>query len=111
MNKQEERTIQVCKSLSSIGLGSFNPVFQFTKLKEEFKELIEAFESGNIDKVKDEMGDIQYLLIVLSKSFSIDMETCLENTLVKAEKRRDYVIEHKNSGKNPFELWKEAKNI
>jgi len=50
------------------------------KVEEEKKELFEAIESGDIDKIEDELGDVFFSLVNFARFLQVDAENALERT-------------------------------
>ncbi len=50
------------------------------KVEEEKTELFEAIESGDIDKMEDELGDVFFSLVNFARFLHIDAENALERT-------------------------------
>ncbi len=63
------------------------------KLQEEIYELASARTSGDIQKIEEEMGDIFFTLVNLSRFLSIDAETATTGTINKFLRRFAYITE------------------
>jgi len=50
------------------------------KVEEEKKELFEAIESGDINKMEDELGDVFFSLVNFARFLQVDAENALERT-------------------------------
>lgn len=50
------------------------------KVEEEQKELFEAIESGDINKMEDELGDVFFSLVNFARFLQVDAENALERT-------------------------------
>ncbi len=77
-------------------------------LNVEAAEVLELFlwkdnEPINIDKLKDELGDVFYTLLLLSNIYSIDLEAALIDKLKKNETKYP-ISEFRNSNKKYNEL-------
>jgi len=57
------------------------------KLNEEAAEVREAVESANADAVEDEMGDLLFTVVNLSRHLSVDPEVALRRSTQKFERR------------------------
>ncbi len=68
---------------------SCGPVLQ--KIEEELGELKRAREEGGIESVKDEMGDLLYACVNLSRKIGVDAETALMGTVQKFARRFKHV--------------------
>lgn len=84
-------------------------------IKSEYKEFEEAVESGNKERMEDEMGDIFFATVNLARWYKIDAEQALLGANKKFTKRFKKMEELKTK---PFEeysfeefneLWKKAK--
>ena len=49
-------------------------------MEEEQKELFEAIEGGDINKMEDELGDVFFSLINFARFLQVDAENALERT-------------------------------
>jgi len=79
------------------------------KLDEEFEELRYAFESGQTQSMKDEVGDLLFTVVNLARLLNVDPEDALLHSSKKFQKRLKYVTEHQ--AENDLEtLWEESKN-
>lgn len=63
------------------------------KLQEELRELASARISGNMQKIEEEMGDIFFTLVNLSRFLSIDAETVTTQAVNKFLRRFAYITE------------------
>ena len=50
------------------------------KVEEEKKELFEAIESGDINKIEDELGDVFFSLVNFARFLQVDADNALERT-------------------------------
>jgi len=89
------------------------------KIKEELQEFDDAVKSGSDNKVEEELGDIFFTLVNLSRFLSIDAETALSKTTGKFLRRFSYITEQlctkgislKEATLNQMDaLWNEAKS-
>ena len=89
------------------------------KIKEELREFEDAARTGNNNKIKEELGDILFTIVNLSRFLSVDAETALSRTTEKFLQRFSYVTKQLSSqGVTPAEatlaqmdaLWNEAKS-
>ncbi len=63
------------------------------KLKEELQEFDDAVKSGSNSKIEEELGDIFFTLVNLSRFLSVDAETTLSKTTGKFLRRFSYLTE------------------
>jgi tetrapyrrole methylase family protein/MazG family protein len=89
------------------------------KLKEELQEFDDAVKSGSNEKIEEELGDIFFTLVNLSRFLSVDAETALSRTTGKFLRRFSYITEQLSAGGIPIKeatlaqmdaLWNEAKS-
>jgi len=85
------------------------------KINEELQELALAEESGEIDRIKEEIGDLLFTIVNLARFYSIDPEDALRFTSEKFIKRFSYIEKNTdvhNSSLNTMDaLWNEIKDI
>ncbi|HPE07531.1 MAG TPA: nucleoside triphosphate pyrophosphohydrolase, partial [Smithellaceae bacterium] len=88
------------------------------KLHEELNELERAREEGDAGKIEEELGDIFFTLVNLSRFLSVDAETATNGTINKFLRRFAYIAGQLAArGKSPAEatldemdsLWNDAK--
>ena len=88
------------------------------KLKEELREFDAAVKKGNNNMIEEELGDIFFTLVNLSRFLSVDAETALSKTTGKFLERFSYVTEQLSAQGIPLTdatlaqmdaLWNEAK--
>jgi len=88
------------------------------KIKEEIEELERELPGGEIGQISDELGDILFSIVNLSRHLKIDSEESLKNTCKKFISRfdfmEDYALKHGLDFKNlslveKEELWEIAK--
>ena len=89
------------------------------KHREELEELLAAVQTGDKNKIEEELGDILFTAVNVSRFLAIDAETALSKTTEKFLRRFAYIIERLHAlGIAPEEatlehmdaLWNEAKN-
>ncbi len=90
------------------------------KIQEEIKEFADALKSGNSDKISEELGDIFFTLVNLSRFVRVDAETALRKTTNKFLRRFFYIEKQlaaqgksleKATLSEMDELWKKAKEM
>lgn len=57
------------------------------KVREELAEVEEEIETGNVDKLRDEIGDLLFCCVNLARKLEIDPETALREGNAKFERR------------------------
>lgn len=89
------------------------------KLKEELDEFAQARKDGSTQKIQEEMGDILFTLVNLSRFTSVDAETALSGTIDKFLRRFAYITKKLNARGQSLDgatlaemdaLWNEAKD-
>ncbi len=88
------------------------------KLDEELAEFKESLQSGDAAKIEEELGDIFFMLVNLSRFLDVDPENALRKTISKFIRRFRY-IEEKSAGAGKSlsdmtidemeKLWQESK--
>jgi tetrapyrrole methylase family protein/MazG family protein len=88
------------------------------KIEEELGEFREALAKGKPDRVRDEIGDILFSIVNLSRHLNVNSEDALRSTNRKFEERFFYIEQRlRERGKDPARstleemdaLWEEAK--
>lgn len=88
------------------------------KLDEEIREFKEAFAQQDAAAVEDELGDILFSLVNLSRFIGVDPEEALRKTTAKFSRRFRYIEERSASTGRPLDqmgleemdrLWQESK--
>lgn len=88
------------------------------KFREEMEELAEAQQSGNRERVEDELGDLLFVLVNVARFLKVDSEQALRGTNAKFRARFAYIEQRlreqeKDAHETPLEemeaLWQEAK--
>ncbi len=64
------------------------------KLQEEIQEFIEAFQQKNVEEMQDELGDMLFSIVNISRKMGFDTEAALKRTIKKFESRFRKVEEH-----------------
>ena len=86
-------------------------------IQSEYKEFEEAVESGDFDKMEDEMGDIFFATVNLARWYKIDAEQSLLRANKKFTKRFKKMEEIATKPLEEYsyeefdQLWKKAKNL
>lgn len=88
------------------------------KIREEWKELDHAVKKGDHKKIEEELGDLLFSIVNLSRFLAMDAETALSRANEKFQQRFSYVLKQLSShGISPEQatlsqmdnLWNEAK--
>lgn len=87
------------------------------KLQEEMDELHQAIRSDKLDAIEEEMGDVLFSLINLSRYLKIDPELALQRTNQKFIRRFNYIEENVTKPLTEMKLeemdtlWNDAKKL
>ena len=112
------RAQKLQKRAASVGFdwADYQPVFD--KIREELEELQDAMSSNDPQNVEEELGDLLFSCVNLSRHLKVDAETALRHSQQKFERRFRYIESRLASCVTTFEdcdlvvldaLWSEAK--
>ncbi len=112
------RAVKLSKRAATVGFVW--PAVQdvVAKLHEEVGELLEEIEAGDLDKAREELGDVLFVAANLARTLDIDPEDAVRYTNAKFVRRFKYVEQRlAERGKTPDKsdlaemdaLWDEAK--
>jgi tetrapyrrole methylase family protein/MazG family protein len=113
-----KRAQKITSIASTFGFDWTNTDGVLEKLKEELREFDDAVKNGPDSKIEEELGDLLFTIVNLSRFLSIDAETALSKTTEKFLRRFSYVTKQLSSlGISPAQatlpqmnaLWNEAK--
>ena len=77
----------------------------FDKVEEEILELKQALVNNDDVEIEEEMGDLMFTLVNLSRHLKLDAETCLRHASEKFEKRfRAVELHYRQQNKNISEI-------
>lgn len=85
------RAYRVQEKASRVGFDWGNVDDVWKKVHEETKELQEAVQSGQLQKMEDELGDVLFSVVNLSRFMPINPEDALRGTIEKFTRRFQYV--------------------
>ncbi len=112
------RSYKVQQKAAQVGFDWDNLDDVFSKVEEEIRELRDVYKSENMERIKDEMGDVFFSLVNLSRFLKLQPELALTGTINKFIKRFEYVESKSIKNGNKLEdmslaemdqLWNEAK--
>lgn len=112
------RAAKLTKRAARVGFDWINLDQVFEKLDEEVAELKVEIQSGVEDKIKDELGDVLFVLANLARKLSVEPEAALRGANAKFARRFGYIaaaldqdgIALEAAGLERMEaLWDEAK--
>ena len=66
---------------------------QLSKFEEESVEMINAISSGDVDKIRDEMGDVLVTLVIQSNLWGLDLTDCLDEAYNKISVRTGRMVD------------------
>ncbi|MGB9857846.1 MAG: nucleoside triphosphate pyrophosphohydrolase [Dictyoglomaceae bacterium] len=113
-------SLRIQEKVSHVGFDWKNAEEIFPKIKEEISELEEAIKSSRKEKIEEEIGDLLFSIINLSRHLGINPELALKNTNEKfIERFRFLERKVKEEGKKWEDLtleemdkwWEISKNI
>ena len=81
------KAIRLQEKSKQVGFEWDNTQQVWEKVKEELKELEEAVEGGDQNKMEDELGDVFFSLVNFARFLQVDAENALERTNKKFIKR------------------------
>ena len=98
MNKKRifQESIDLQLKARAIGLDWLDVDGVINKLNEETREVIEAINSGERTAIKEELGDLLFTLLCLSRHLEICPEEILDLANKKFESRYTKVLNHLN---------------
>ncbi len=74
------------------GLDSGDPQGQILKLGEEFGEVCGAYAKGDMDGVKDGIGDMVIVLTNLSTQLDLNIEDCVKLAMDEIQDRKGKMV-------------------
>ncbi|MGL4867553.1 MAG: nucleoside triphosphate pyrophosphohydrolase [Cetobacterium sp.] len=106
---------KIQKKVSKIGFDWSEIKSVIDKVEEEIEELKVEIKSKDNQKIEEELGDLLFSIVNLSRHLKINPELCLNKASKKFEERFRYVekkCDFKNTSlKEMEEAWNEAKKI
>ncbi len=85
---------QISSKAAAVGFDWENPGQVLDKLDEELRELAEAGQSGTVQELEGEIGDLLFVLVNLARKLKVDPEQALRKTNAKFRKRFAFVESH-----------------
>jgi MazG family protein len=109
---------RIQEKAASVGFDwkTYEPVI--AKIDEEIQECKEAINKNDVENIEEEIGDLLFSVVNLSRKLNVDAESALRKTIKKFKLRFNFVeINLKKEGKNIYEtnleemdrLWEMAK--
>ena len=85
------RSYKVQQKAAQVGFDWDNIQDVFDKVDEEIRELKDVYTSKNVERISDEMGDVFFALVNLSRFLKVQPELALTGTINKFIKRFEYI--------------------
>ncbi len=105
------RAQKICKRVEKGGWDPADVGTAGEKLREEYGELLEAYRSGEKERISSELGDLLFSAAWLARAVGADAETALADTVKKVQKRyTEYEALVRADGKDPLALTKEERD-
>jgi MazG family protein len=112
------RAVKLSRRAAGVGFVWPSAKEVLEKLHEEVRELVAEVEAGDLEKARQEMGDVLFVVANLARTLEVDPEDALRFTNAKFVRRFRYIEERlAERGKTPDQsdlaemdaLWDEAK--
>lgn len=87
------RAHKVQEKAKKVGFDFENVKFAINKIKEELNEVIDVYNTGNVEKIKEELGDLFFSCVNVARFLKVDEEIALNYTIDKFIKRFAYIEE------------------
>ena len=85
------RAHKVQEKAKKVGFDFNDISFAMNKVKEELKEIIDVYNTENVEKIKEEVGDLLFSCVNVARFLKVDEEIALNSTIDKFIKRFDYI--------------------
>ncbi len=85
------RAHKVQEKAKRVGFDFDNVSFAINKVKEELKEVIDVYNTENVEKIKEEVGDLLFSCVNVARFLKVDEEIALNCTIDKFIKRFAYI--------------------
>ena len=85
------RAHKVQEKAKKVGFDFDDVSFAINKVKEELKEVIDVYNTENVEKIKEEIGDLLFSCVNVARFLKVDEEIALNWTIDKFIKRFDYI--------------------
>lgn len=94
------RSYKVQQKAAQVGFDWDNIEDVLKKVKEEISELEDVYQSKNVERITDEIGDVLFSVVNLSRFLKVQPELALTGTINKFIKRFEYIEQESDkSGK------------
>jgi MazG family protein len=114
------KATQIQRKAAQLGFDWPNVSGVLDKIEEEIAELREAIEAGDQNAVQDEIGDLFFAMVNLSRYQKVDAEEALRGTCRKFDRRFRHIESRVDEAEKSFEdytldeleaFWVEAKTM
>ncbi|EKQ55977.1 MULTISPECIES: nucleoside triphosphate pyrophosphohydrolase [unclassified Clostridium] len=85
------RAHKVQEKAKKVGFDFEHINFAINKVKEELKEVIDVYNTENVEKITEEVGDLLFSCVNVARFLKIDEEIALNYTIDKFIKRFEYI--------------------
>ncbi|NRZ99741.1 MazG family protein [Clostridium beijerinckii] len=85
------RAHKIQEKASKVGFDFENIDFAVSKVKEELKEVIDVYNTENVEKIEEEVGDLIFSCVNIARFLKVDEEIALNYTIDKFIKRFQYI--------------------
>jgi tetrapyrrole methylase family protein/MazG family protein len=85
------RAHKVQEKAKKVGFDFEDISFAINKIKEELKEVIDVYNTENVEKIKEEVGDLIFSCVNVARFLKVDEEIALNYTVDKFIKRFEYI--------------------
>lgn len=85
------RAHKVQEKAKKVGFDFEDVNFAINKVKEELKEVIDVYNTENVEKIKEEIGDLFFSCVNVARFLKVDEELALNYTIDKFIKRFAYI--------------------
>lgn len=112
------RSYKVQQKAAQVGFDWDNIEDVFGKVFEEIQELKDVYKSKNVERITDEMGDVFFAMVNLSRFLKVQPELALTGTINKFIKRFEFIEKESSKAGRKLEdmtlsemdeLWNKAK--
>jgi len=112
------KAYRIQDKVAGVGFDWDNDEEVLAKVKEELEELSTEIDSGDLNQMEAEFGDVMFSLVNYARFLKINPETALERTNKKFIKRFNYIEENAEKSQRKVSelsieemevLWQEAK--
>ena len=85
------RAHKIQEKAKKVGFDFNDVSFAINKIKEELEEVIDVYNTENVEKIKEEIGDLLFSCVNVSRFLNVDEEIALNYTIDKFIKRFSYI--------------------